>query len=308
MSKLALIGDSALEHYAVAGRLWELISVVIDKKFRFSILPLSTDAEVLEAFEGFRKDRSFVGFNIVAPWKEVLAPKVDELEGGSDLPLIDTVYRRGNEIVGAKTNPLAAQRALEAEGNLYKCKSVLIIGTRGAGLTIAHHFFHNLDKKTYLYDPSVQCPPKQKDIICLTSLLDVAKREYDLIINATPLGRYYFDRRIEAFTSPLDLETLGRVSHKNTIVQETNYIPDTTLLLQKARHLELQVVTGDLMLVFEAVESLKRFFGITLDENTVRMLVEEIGTYISEREAEILEQNDSFESVENLTSDPEDEF
>ena len=46
------------------------------------------------------------------------------------------------------------------------------------------------------------------------------------------------------------------------------------------------------MLVFEAVQTLKRYFGITLDENTVGMLVEEINAYIAERETEILEQGD----------------
>lgn len=309
MTKLAVIGDSALQQYAVAGRLWELLSVITDKKFRFTIMPLSTEDEVLAAFEAFRKDRSFVGCNIVTPWQEILADRVDKLEKPQDLPIINTIYRDSNNaLVGANTDPLAVQRAMEAEGNLYKCKSVLVIGANGSGKAIAHHFYYNLDKETYLYDSSAHCEPKPKPVIHLASLRDVAARQYDVIINATPLGRYYFDRRVEAFTSPLDLETLRKISTKNTIVQETNYLPATTLLLQMARHLEMQVVMGDLVLVFEAVESLRRFFGITLDENTVRMLVEEISDYIAVREEEILEQQDSFDSTETITSKPEDEF
>jgi shikimate 5-dehydrogenase len=178
--------------------------------------------------------------------------------------------------------------ALEAETNLYKRKTVLVIGARGAGLSIAHHLHDNLDKATYLYDPLVQSGSSQKGITRLSSLSDVVGRKYDLIINSTPLGRYYFDKRLEAFTSPLDLETLAQVSHKQTVVQETNYLPGTTLLLQMARHLELQVVTGDLLLVFQAIESLRRYLGITLDDNTIRMLVDEISVYIAEREAAIL--------------------
>lgn len=291
MIKLALIGDPAIQHYAVADRLWELISVLIDKKFKFEIIPAASSKEVQEVFEAFRKDHSFIGLTIVEPWKEVLTDKVDELEKRIDLPIISTVYKNSRgDIIGANTDPLAAQSALEAGGNLYKCKSVLVIGDKGTGRSIARHLYDNLDKQTYLYDPTMPCASADKGIVCLSSLSDVALRQYDLIVNATPLGRYYFDKHIQAFTSPLDLETLSHISHKQTIVQETNYLPGTTLLLQMARHLELQVVTGDLMLVFEAVESLRRYFNITLDENTVHMLVDEIGAYIAEREIAILEQ------------------
>lgn len=273
--------------------MWELISVIIDKKFKFDIIPLASAAEVLEVFKVCKKDSSYLGFNIASPWRDVLAEHVDRMEEQVKMPIVDTVYRdKSGAFVGANTDPIAAQRALESEGNLYKCKNALVIGARGAGLSIAHHLYDNLDKITYLYDPLVESGKTQKGITRLASLSEVGGRQYDLIVNATPLGRFYFDKRLEAFTSPLDLETLAQVSHKNTIVQETNYLPGTTLLLQMARHLGLQVVTGDLMLVFGAVESLGRYFGITLDENTVRMLVEEIGTYISERETDILERSE----------------
>ncbi len=293
MIKLALFGDSAVKHYAVADRLWELISIVTNKKIKFDIIPLATADEVRGAFEAFRKDRSFAGFTVSNPWKDVLADQMDELEPTVDLPIINTVYKdRHGTVIGANTAPLAAQLALETKGNLYKCKSALVIGEKNAGLSIAHHLHHNLDKKTYLYDTSAQSS-RQKGITRLSSLHAVTKRQYDLIVNTTPLGRYYFDKRIEAFTSPLDLESLSHITHRNTIIQETNFLPGNTLLLQMARHLGLQVVEGDLPLVFRAIESLRRFFGITLDENTVRLLVEEIKAYIAEKETDILERSNA---------------
>lgn len=288
MIKLSLIGDPELQHYTVTDRLWELISVVIDKKLKFSIIPVANQEEVMAAFEIFQKDRSYVGLNIADPWKETLAEQVNRLEQLTDLPIINTIYRDGKSLVGVNTEPLAMQRALESQINLYKCKSALVLGANGAGLSIASHLHRNLDKKTYLYDLSAIRPKVRKGIIHLSHLADIPKRQYDLIINATPLGGYYFNKRIEAFTSPLDLETLKKISHEKTIVQETNYLPSTTLLLQMARHLELPVVTGDLMLVFNAVERLKRYFGITLDENTIHMLVTEISASITERETIIL--------------------
>ncbi len=291
MIKLALIGDPAVQHYAVADRLWELISVLVDKKFKYQTVPAASQEEVVAFFEDFRKDASFIGFSIAEPWKRVLADYVDSLEEVVKTNVVNTIYKtpRG-EIIGANTDPLAAQQALEAGGNLYKCKTVLVIGAKGTGESIARHLHDNLGKETYVYDPTSTCASTVDGLVCLASIRDVAERQYDLIVNATPLGRYYLDQHIEAFTSPLDLETLSQVSHEGTIVQETNYLPATTLLLQMARHLDLQVVTGDLMLVYRAVESLRRYFGITLDANTIHMLVDEIGSYIADREIAILEQ------------------
>jgi len=290
MIKLALIGDSAARHYTVADRLWELISVVANKKFTFDVIPAASPNEVIAVFEAFRADRSFVGFNISPPWQTVLATRLETHEKLIDLPILNAVYKDSSgRVAGVNTEPLATQLALEANINVYTCKSVLVIGTEGSGVPIAHHFLHNLGKQTYLYDPSYEQSRAEEGIVYLSSLLDVAECHYDVIINTTPLGRYYFDKRLEAFTSPLDLEILDRISHKGTVVQETNYLPSNTLLLQMARHLDLRVVTGERTLVFTAIESLRRYFGITLDENTVTMLVSEIGAYIAEREIDILD-------------------
>ena len=291
MIKLAVLGDTAVRHYAVADRLWELISVFTDKKIVCEIVPVSSETEVLQFFEKFKKDHSLIGFRVSDPWKRVLSDKVDFVDKIIDSTAINNVYKdQKGRIIGVNTDPLCAQMALEAGGNLYKCKTVLITGSKGTGESLARHMHDNLDKATYIYDPTIDHASAEHGITRLASLNDVAVRKYDLIINATPLGRYYFDRHIEAFTSPLDLETLALISHDQTIVQETNYLPATTLLLQMARHLKLQVVTGDLMLVYRAVDSLRRYFNVALDTNTMQMLVDEIGAYIAERELAILER------------------
>jgi len=291
MVKLAIIGDTEIKHYSVADRLWELISVVIDQKIKCNITPLATPTEALAAFETFKKDRSCIGLEIFPPWREVLSEWVDKLEDVANPPAIELAYKDASGvIVGANTSPRAVQRALESEINLYKCKSVLVIGTNNSGLSLARHLCDNLDKATYLYDPLAPAQLQSKGVVLLASLDRLTERKYDLIINMTPLGRYYFNKQVEAFTSPLDLDTLSSITHKDTIVQETNHLPTTTLLLQMAGHLQLKVVTGGLTLVYEAVESLGHYFGISLDQNTVRMLVEEINIHIAEREATILAQ------------------
>ncbi len=290
--KLALIGDSHIRHYAVADRLWELLSVLTNTNLSYTTEPLATSKDVTAFFQVFKQDKSFQGFNIAIPWKGVLTQHVDTIENLIQLPQINTVYKDdAGRIVGVNTDPLAAQKAVESQANLYKCSSVLVIGALGVGLSIARHMADNLNKDVYIYDPTLGGAADQTEdaITYLHSLSDVATRTYDLIINATPLSPCVVSEQATAFAAPLDLALLSKVTHANTIVQETSYLPGNTLLLQMATHLGLQVVMGDRMLVFRAAESFKRFFNVTVDEPTIQMLIDEIGAYIAEREARLLE-------------------
>jgi shikimate 5-dehydrogenase len=290
--KLALIGDTDIRHYTVADRLWELLAVVSDVRLNFDVVPLATADDVIAFFEKFKKDSTFKGFNIAVSWKKTLAAHMGNLEELSVLPVLNTVYKdTGGRVVGTNTDPLAAQKAVEARANLYTCKSVLVIGDEGTGLPIAYHYAARLGKKVFLFDCHEARVPKQVPVRRLASLADVLGHQYDLIVNATPLGRYYFDGRIEAFSSPLDLTILEQITHSGSIVQETNYLPGNTLMLQMAQGLGLQTVSGDLMMVFRAAESMQRFCGKSLSKDEVDMLVNEIRLYITEREDLIMQQS-----------------
>jgi shikimate 5-dehydrogenase len=286
MIRLALVGDDAIAQYSVAGRLWELLSVIIDKKYKYEVLPISTADAADDVFTRFKHDENFIGFSI-APrsWEQQYMRQVDVLESPSQTQ-ISVIYRNADgHIIGGDVYPLATQRAVEASMNLYKCTSVLIIGAQ-AGMAIAQHFRDELDKDVAIFDPAFSGPAPE-GVTVHTTLRAVRAQTYDLVMNATPLGRQYTHQAPEAFTSPLDLETLQAITHAGTVIHETNYIPQATLLVQMARHLDLPVITGEKALVFGTLECLRRFFGVTLDENTVQMLLDEINEYIFDREQEV---------------------
>ena len=296
MIKLALIGNAEIQKYSVADRLWELLSVVTNTDFTYSTIPLTTREDVLTFFKKFRQDKTFKGFNIAIPWKDILFDKLDNVEELVRLSSVNTIYKDDEgRVVGVNTDPLAAQKAVEAHANLYKCTSVLVIGLSGAGIPIARHMCDNLNKTTYIYDPSPDDIAEEvgQGIMRLSTLAEVATRKYDLIINATPLGQALVHGHANTFTAPLDLDILEQVTHPATIVQETNYLPSNTLLLQMAGHLGLQVVAGSNMLVFRAAESFKRYFNVSIDENTIRMLINEISAYIAERETSLLDGHEA---------------
>ncbi|HEX6462487.1 MAG TPA: hypothetical protein VFZ58_04440 [Candidatus Saccharimonadales bacterium] len=289
--KIIYIGDSLAQSHAIISRLWELISIIVPKKFRLKIASAASEDEAVALYNKYSKDSSVIGFLLADSWKHAFARQEGIAGARPELLLVNMTYHGNEGFVGDNTRPIAIQQALETRCNLYKQKTFLILSAKKAGLPLAQHFAQNLDKTTYFYDLSADDSiERTSGLSHLTSLPKIARHHYDVIINATPLGRFYFDKRVEAFTSPLDLEMLDSISHKETIVQETNVLPATPLLLQMAYHLKLQVMTGELVLVFEALEAVKRFFDVTLDQNTIHMLTEEIKLYIAELEATILEQ------------------
>lgn len=291
--EIALLGDSAVRRYSVTDRLWELISIVTNTNIKFSLIPAATGEDARKALDILKANPSYAGIHAMTlPYNKILASSSDIFEEKVKKATVDTMYRNEDgALVGVNTMPIGIQRALEAETNLYMCHSVLVISAEGAGRPIAEYMQQHLGKETYLYDPASQdVEDVQKGTPhTLQSLNDLTSRTYDVIINATPLGRYYLDKRVEAFTSPLDLDTLKQVAKPETVVLETNCLPANTLLLQMARHLELQVVTGDFVLVCQELESLRRFSGITIADSARAMLVEELAAYIAEREAAALE-------------------
>lgn len=113
---------------------------------------------------------------------------------------------------------------------------------------------------------------------------NIDEYKYDLIINATPLGKYYFDRVINGFSSPLSLKILENISKPNTILQEMNYFPIETSFLEMGRYMGFKTISGVLMLVFQAIESYKRYFGEELTESTINIIIEKMIDYVKIKE------------------------
>ena len=286
MIRLALIGDTELGSYTIADRLWELLSVVTNRKYKFEVVPLATDREAVAFFDGFKKDRSFACLRINPPWRDLLLERPEIRHERESTTTFSIIYKDGEgSLVGGDVEPAAVQLALEARTNLYKQHTILILSSGMAGTNLGRHFSEQLAKTTYLYDALMSDPQPNTlgEAKLITSAADLVTRKYDIVINMTPFGRHHWDQPVVSSSAPLDLRTLTQITHENSIIQEINCAPRGTLLLQMAECLGLATIPGELAMVFAATESLKRFAGITLDENTVRMLTDEISTYIAER-------------------------
>lgn len=281
MHKIALIGGKSIHKYTVADQLWKLLSEVSGINFEFTIIPLSSKDELNSFYAAYRKDVDFVGFNVALPWKNSMARLV-----GSEKRIINTVYKNRGSIVGDNTDPMGVERGFKTVSALLQNSKVLILGAGGGGVATANYLI-NRGALVHIYDIEHK-KNIHKIIQQCESMEQVMERRYDLIINATPLGKYYFGSVIDSFSTPIDAEILKVISHNQTIVQEMNYMPIKTLLLQIADTLGLRTVPGMYMLVFQAIESLSRYFNVTLPPNKTKLIVEAMNTRIAAVESDIL--------------------
>lgn len=291
MNKIALIGGKELTKYSVANVLWRIINNASDKvKFDFSMYELESSEDLASFFSEYKNNCDFIGFNVALPWKSEIVQYLDFVDLTNEFPsIINTVYKTNNSIHGDNTDILGIRNGLAFSGiKLNNIKDVLVLGLGGAG-TATSVYLSMLGMNIYGYD-LVQKNTIEGIKVC-KSIEEIESRKYDLIINATPVGKYYFDKTPLAFESPVSLMMLKKIVHESTVIQEMNYFPTKTLLLEMGNQLGLNTVSGVLMLVFQALESYYKYFNVRLSETQVNNIVKEMVQYAINKEQEIFKLN-----------------
>ena len=288
MYKLALVGGESIRQYTVADKLWQILGERTQESFQFEVIPLKDENEAKQFFQNFINDDSFRGFNIALPWKSLFAGMVDEVITGDQLPIINTVYKSGKRVLGDNTDPLGVVASIRLRHDMNEFKRCLILGAGGAGTATAHYLSSQLKIAIYIFDTAAPSLGNVDGINVLSGLEELSTHKYDLIVNATPRGKYYLATSINNFESPLDRDLLRKVSLPHTVVQEMNYMPRKTLLLQLAESLQLETIPGEAMLVAQALESMQRYFGRPTSRDLATYATDAIATHIKQQESAIL--------------------
>lgn len=94
--------------------------------------------EMPRAFERFRAS-GILGGNVTVPYKERIAPWVDEVEGvAKDLGSINTVHRKGSRWIGTSTDGEGFLRSLGPWRKKLRGSRGLLIGAGGSALAVGH--------------------------------------------------------------------------------------------------------------------------------------------------------------------------
>ena len=193
------------------------------------------------------------GLNVTMPHKADAASACDRLAlDASALGSVNTVVDSDGAIVGHSTDGDGFLRALDDEGVTVAGKDTLVFGAGGVGRAIVHA----LGRAGAAVTVAARRPASARAAAALApdgvaaSWGDVAVEQFDVIVNATPLG-------MGAEAPPFDPSRL----HEDQFVFDTVYPADTPLLVA-ARARGLRVAGGLGMLVHQGALSFALWTGI----------------------------------------------
>jgi shikimate dehydrogenase len=193
------------------------------------------------------------GLNVTMPHKADAAGACDDL--GSEaavLGAVNTVVDADGTLVGHSTDGDGFLRALDDEGVAVDGRRALVVGAGGAARAIAHA----LGRAGAAVTVAARRPDAARDAAALApggvtaGIDDVAVDQFDVIVNATPLG-------MRGEPPPFDPAGL----HAGQFVYDTVY-PTETPLLRDARARGVRAAGGLGMLVHQGALSFSLWTGV----------------------------------------------
>ncbi len=186
------------------------------------------------------------------PHKQAAIGLVDRIdEKARKIGAINTITRRGDQLIGSNTDWLGGVRALERAVNLAGTRAVVL----GAGGTARALVFGLLERgaRVAVLNRTVTRAEKLADELGAQnagSLSDLAKTPYDVLVNTTSVG-------LRSERSPVEAAWILPA----TTVMDVVYDPHETRLLRDATARGAQTIGGKWMLVYQAAEQLRLWTG-----------------------------------------------
>lgn len=283
---LALIGGQDIKKYTVADILWKKISEFSSINFEFKVLPINNFTELCKFYWSFSENSEFIGFNVALPWKSEIVKLIDAISSNSKIyNSVNTIYKIDKKIYGSNTDVLGIERSLLTYTDLFD-KKILIIGSGGAGLPTSEYLSEKYHCKVFTFDLNNLILNSSK-ITTLKNIYDIENEQYDIIINATPVGKFFLNEMPKQFSSPISLELFRKITHNKTIIQDMNYFPINTEILKFGIYNNLQIISGIEMLVYQACASFELYTGYKFEDYKVKELITFVENYAINKEYEL---------------------
>ena len=216
------------------------------------------------------------GLNITIPFKKIVLPYLDQLEPSAQKSLaVNTVFKKGNRIVGANTDGRGFFRSIEEDLkiNLKPNFNVFCLGAGGAAYGIISELVNHNPYKIWISNRTLT---KAKKLVSHFKKLhpNINFSVYpwgespgslaNLLINTTSAGMNKNDT-IDLHLNALPLDSL---------VYDIIYNPSKTILMKKADERNLRNVNGSYMLVRQAAESFEKWFSVELTTDDIQGALE----------------------------------
>ncbi len=200
---------------------------------------------------------NYVGVAVTIPHKETIMKFVDKTTPAAEkIRAINTLYWENEQIVGTNTDCLGALKALQTECPDLENKKVLILGAGGASRGVIFALKTAKSKISIWNRTTSKAKKLAKEFKTeiIENLQDTDGENFDIIINTTSVG-------LKSWKSPVSSDFFAA---KN-IVFDIVYDPLETKFLSDAESVGATTITGDKMLVYQALEQFKLWHGIYLE-------------------------------------------
>lgn len=204
------------------------------------------------------KENKLTGLNVTIPYKEVLYRMVDVLdEHAKEIGAVNTVFLKDDISYGYNTDYIGVVSMFKKAGIELAGKQIVILGSGGASRALIYGFHLEGASRIIIAARNKEARERlrsQFPYICTCGLDEIPSG--DIIINTTPVGMFP-----NTGVSPVDASVVRRFRIASDIV----YNPLITEFLHIAQEEGLQIVTGLMMLVDQAIGSEEIWLEKTLD-------------------------------------------
>jgi shikimate dehydrogenase len=186
------------------------------------------------------------------PHKVAVMAHLDEVDAvARAIGAVNTVTARDGQLVGSNTDWIGAVRALERETRLAG-KRAVVLGAGGTARAVVAGLRERGARVAVLNRTRERAEALARELGAQAagSLADLARTEYDVLVNATAVG-------LRSDASPVAPEAL----RPGTLVLDAVYDPERTRLLRDAEERGARTVAGKWMLVYQAAAQLELWTG-----------------------------------------------
>jgi 3-dehydroquinate dehydratase/shikimate dehydrogenase len=235
-------------------------------------VPFRVPREDLDEFMMRCRDLDVRGLSVTIPHKEEVLRNLDEADGAvSGIGAANTLVFEDEIVVGYNTDFHAAMDSLEEASrigdsrNPLKGKVVLILGAGGVAKAIAFGLKRRQANTVIASRTKYRADQLAEQMGCRAVEWDERHSvKPDIVINGTPVGMHPHVNE-----TPYD----SRYLKHSTVVFDTVYNPEQTLLVKEARTKGCRVVTGVDMFVRQAAMQFEKFTGHVPPINVMREAV-----------------------------------
>ncbi|MHC1626010.1 MAG: shikimate dehydrogenase [Methanoculleaceae archaeon] len=199
------------------------------------------------------------GYSVTIPHKQAVIPFLDELSPDAEgIGAVNTVIQCGGRCRGENTDWIGIR---EPVAHLRGGRA-LIIGAGGAAAAAAYALCDLEMDVSIMNRTSRRAIELAGRFGCKACPWGAIKGDFDLLINATPVG-------MGGNGIPVSLDHLS----PDTTVFDLVYTPPCTPLINAARQRGCETVTGTELFIYQAAAQFRLFTGIEVGPETIRELI-----------------------------------